>query len=241
MSKKSFPLVILLPPSEGKAEGGSAPKWKATSGDFGKALGKYRSQIATALEELGGGDAKLLGVGGKHLARAQEINTSIIGAPTMAAHERYTGVVWDHLSPSSMSAKVLARAAESIIVLSGLLGLVGFDDQITDYKLKIGASFAPIGKLSTWWRDPLSKALNARLARHHVIDLLPNEHRAAWSPTPDAYASLSSVTFVEKSGKVAGHDAKAAKGLLARHLLESTGSPLDALETWEHPRFTLTY
>jgi len=80
--------VILLPPSEGKAEGGSAPKWKATSGDFGKALGPYRSQIATALEELGGGDAKLLGVGGKHLARAQEINTSIIGAPTMAAHER---------------------------------------------------------------------------------------------------------------------------------------------------------
>ena len=190
--------MILLPPSEGKAEGGSAPKWKATSGDFGKAFGTYRSQIATALEELGGCDAKLLGVGGKHLARAQEINTSIIGAPTMAAHERYTGVVWDHLSPSTMSAKVHARATESIIVLSGLLGLVGFDDQIPDYKLKMGASFAPIGKLSTWWREPLSKALNARLAEHHVIDLLPNEHRAAWTPMPDAYASLSSVTFVEK-------------------------------------------
>ncbi len=241
MSRKSFPLVILLPPSEGKAEGGSAPKWKATSGDFGKALGTYRSRITAALDELDGGDAKLLGVGGKHLARAQEINTSIVGAPTMAAHERYTGVVWDHLSPSTMSVKVHARATESIIVLSGLLGLVGFDDQIPDYKLKIGASFAPIGKLSTWWREPLSKALNARLAGHHVIDLLPNEHRAAWTPTPDAYASLSSVTFVEKSGKVAGHDAKAAKGLLARHLLESTGSPIDALETWEHPRFTLTY
>jgi hypothetical protein len=140
-----------------------------------------------------------------------------------------------------MSAKVHARATESIIVLSGLLGLVGFDDQIPDYKLKMGASFAPIGKLSTWWREPLSKALNAQLAGHHVIDLLPNEHRLAWTPTPDAYASLSSVTFVEKSGKVAGHDAKAAKGLLARHLLESTGSPIDALETWEHPRFTLTY
>jgi cytoplasmic iron level regulating protein YaaA (DUF328/UPF0246 family) len=140
-----------------------------------------------------------------------------------------------------MSAKVHARAVESIIVLSGLLGLVGFDDQIPDYKLKMGASFAPIGKLSTWWREPLSKALNAQLAGHHVIDLLPNEHRAAWTPTPDAYASLSSVTFVEKSGKVAGHDAKAAKGLLARHLLESTGSPLDALASWEHPRFTLTY
>jgi cytoplasmic iron level regulating protein YaaA (DUF328/UPF0246 family) len=159
----------------------------------------------------------------------------------MAARERYTGVVWGHLSPTTMSAKVHARATESIIVLSGLLGLVGFDDQIPDYKLKMGASFAPIGKLSTWWREPLSKALNARLAGHHVIDLLPNEHRAAWTPMPDTYTSLSSVTFVEKSGKVAGHDAKAAKGLLARHLLESAGSPIDALETWEHPRFTLSY
>ncbi len=241
MIRKSFPLVILLPPSEGKAEGGSAPKWKATSGDFGKALGTYRSQIAIALEELGGGDAKLLGVGGKHLSRAQEINTSIIGAPTMAAHGRYTGVVWDHLSPSTMSAKVYTRGTESIIVLSGLLGLVGFNDQIPDYKLKMGASFAPIGKLSTWWREPLSKALNERLAGHHVIDLLPNEHRAAWTPTPDAYTSLSSVTFVEKSGKIAGHDAKAAKGLLARHLLEATGSPLDALASWQHLRFTLSY
>ena len=217
------------------------PRGPPHAGDFGKAFGTYRSQIATALEELGGGDAKLLGVGGKHLARAQEINTSIIGAPTMAAHERYTGVVWDHLSPTTMSAKVHARATESIIVLSGLLGLVGFDDQIPDYKLKMGASFAPIGKLSTWWREPLSKALNARLAGHHVIDLLPNEHRAAWTPTPDTYASLSSVTFVEKSGKVAGHDAKAAKGLLARYVLESHDAPINALETWEHPRFTLTY
>jgi cytoplasmic iron level regulating protein YaaA (DUF328/UPF0246 family) len=85
----------------------------------------------------------------------------------------------------------------------------------------------------------LSKALNARLAGHHVIDLLPNEHRAAWTPTPDAYASLRSVTFVEKSGKVAGHDAKAAKGLLARHLLESKSAPDDALRAWTHPRFRL--
>lgn len=241
MSKTSFSVAILLPPSEGKAEGGTKPTWKASTGTFGGKLGKFRSQIGTALEELEGGDAKLLGVGGKHLARAREINTLIIGAPTMAAHERYTGVVWDHLSPSTMSAKVHTRATESIIVLSGLLGLVGFDDQVPDYKLKMGASFAPIGKLSTWWREPLSKALNARLAGCHVIDLLPNEHRAAWTPTPDAYASLSSVTFVEKSGKVAGHDAKAAKGLLARHLLESNGSPIAALEAWQHPRFTLTY
>ncbi|CAB4574233.1 unannotated protein [freshwater metagenome] len=233
------PLAILLPPSEGKAAGGGKPGWRPGTGEFGRALTRQRAELLTVLESLGGGDAKLLGVGGRNLEEARRANLSLPGSPTMPAHQRYTGVVWDHLAPSTMTATVHARATESIIVLSGLLGLVAFEDPIPDYKLKIGASLPSIGKLATWWREPLSKALNARLAGRHVIDLLPNEHRAAWTPTPDAYAGLSTVAFVEKSGKVAGHDAKAAKGLLARHLLESTDAPADALRKWRHPRFKL--
>jgi len=233
------PLAILLPPSEGKANGGAKPGWRTGSGKFGRSLTRHRSELLAALESLGGGDAKLLGVGGRNLDEARRTNLSIAGAPVLPAHQRYTGVVWDHLAPSTMSTAVHRRASESILVISGLLGLVGFDDPIPDYKLKIGASFAPIGKLSTWWREPLSKTLNARLAGHHVIDLLPNEHRAAWTPAPESYASLRSVTFVEKSGKVAGHDAKAAKGSLARHLLETRAEPAAALRAWKHPRFRL--
>jgi hypothetical protein len=233
------PIAILLPPSEGKAGGGAKPGWRPSNGDFGRAFAKQRAELLAVLESLGGGDAKLLGVGGRNLEEAQRANLSLLGSPTLPAHQRYTGVVWDHLAPSTMTAAVRRRASESVLVISGLLGLVGFDDPVPDYKLKIGASLPTVGKLATWWREPLSKALNARLAGHHVIDLLPNEHRAAWTPTPDAYASLRSVTFVEKSGKVAGHDAKAAKGLLARHLLESKSAPDDALRAWTHPRFRL--
>jgi hypothetical protein len=51
------------------------------------------------------------------------------------------------------------------------------------------------------------------------------------------------VQFVERvgdrSGGVVGHDAKAAKGRLARHLLESQGDVLAALETWDDARFAL--
>jgi hypothetical protein len=36
-----------------------------------------------------------------------------------------------------------------------------------------------------------------------------------------------------------GHDAKAAKGLLARHLLETKGSVEGALAAWRHPQFEL--
>ena len=239
-SRRTSPLAILLPPSEGKAEGGRTPRWKAGSGTFGSALRRPRAEVVAALLAAKGGDAKLLGVSGQHLARAQESNRELDGAPTVPACERYTGVVWGHLSPDTLSAKARARAVDSVVVVSGLLGLVGFDDPVPDYRVKMGASLKPMGKLSTWWRDPLSTTLNDWADGRVVIDLLPNEHRAAWTPS-DSMREHVVVSFVEKSGKVAGHDAKAAKGLLARHLLEKPGDPMEALRSWTHPRFRLSY
>lgn len=239
-SRRAVPLAILLPPSEGKAEGGRTPRWKAGSGSFGPALRRPRAEVVAALTAAKGGDAKLLGVSGKHLARAQEANRELEGALTLPAFERYTGVVWGHLSPSTLSTAARARAKESVIVFSGLMGLVGFDDPVPDYRVKMGASLAPLGKLSTWWRNSLSETLNEWAEGRVVIDLLPNEHRAAWIPG-DGLREHVVVNFVEKSGKVAGHDAKAAKGLLARHLLESSRDPMTALSEWAHPRFHLTY
>ncbi|MGA0146135.1 MAG: YaaA family protein [Ilumatobacteraceae bacterium] len=239
-SRRTSPLAILLPPSEGKAEGGRTPRWKAGSGTFGSALRRPRAEVVAALLAAKGGDAKLLGVSGQHLARAQESNRELDGAPTVPACERYTGVVWGHLSPDTLSAKARTRAVESVVVVSGLLGLVGFDDPVPDYRVKMGASLKPMGKLSTWWRDPLSTTLNDWADGRVVIDLLPNEHRAAWTPG-DSMREHVVVSFVEKSGKVAGHDAKAAKGLLARHLLEKPGDPMEALRSWTHPRFRISY
>lgn len=240
VSRRNTPLAILLPPSEGKAEGGRTPRWKAGSGTFGTALRRPRAEVVAALAAAGGGDAKLLGVNGKHLDRAQSANCDLVGGLTLPACERYTGVVWGHLSPNTLSTAARRRAVDSMVVVSGLLGLVGFDDPVPDYRVKMGASLAPIGKLSTWWREPLSHTLNDWAEGRIVIDLLPNEHRAAWTPG-DGVRDHVVVTFVETSGKVAGHDAKAAKGLLARHLLECSGDPMTALRTWTHPRFRLTW
>ena len=234
-------MSILIPPSEGKAEGGHRPAWKPGAGRFGRALATHRSAVIRALADAGGGDAKLLGVSGSNLDRAREANTSIVGSPTLPARLRYTGVVWDHIAFDDLDVRARERASESIVVLSGLLGVVGVDDPVPDYKLKMGGSLPLIGRLSTFWREPLSAILNDHLEGSWVVDLLPIEHRAAWTPEPHRYAGLSTVAFVETSGKVAGHDAKAAKGELVRHLLESKRSPIAALSSWRHPRFTLDY
>ena len=124
----------------------------------------------------------------------------------------------------------------SVVVVSGLLGLATLDDPTPEYRLKMGASLAPLGKLSTWWRPAMSQALTAWGVRRFVVDLLPNEHRAACRT---AQLHGVAVTFVDRTGQIAGHDAKTAKGRLARHLLTSGGDPLDVLHAWDDPRFSL--
>ncbi len=223
--------MLLLPPSEGKAVGGSARRatWSPDSGSLGGRLAEQRLEVVEALAAAHGGDEKLLGVKGDHLLRAQSANSSLVGAPTLPAWQRYTGVVWDHLDPASLP----AAARRQILVVSGLLGLVRADDPVPDYRLKMGANLPPLGKLSTWWRDALTTELRRLARRRVVVDLLPQEHRAALDLSGLEGMSL---TLVDPSGKPGGHFAKAAKGELARTIL--TGG-ITALDTWHHSQFDL--
>jgi len=227
--------MLLLPPSEGKADGGNARRatWSPDSGSLGSRLAEHRLDVVEALAAAHGGDEKLLGVKGDHLLRAQSANSSLVGAPTLPAWQRYTGVVWDHLDPSSLE----AASRRQILVVSGLLGLVRADDPVPDYRLKMGANLPPLGKLSTWWREAVTAEI-ARAARNRVVvDLLPQEHRAAWDPSSSGRPiEAISVALVDPTGKPGGHFAKAAKGELARAILLDG---LDALDTWHHDRFHL--
>ena len=67
-----------------------------------------------------------------------------------------------------------------------------------------------------------------------IVDLLPKEHRAAW--TLDDRADVVSIEFVDPSGKPGGHFAKAAKGELARAILTDG---FVAVDRWRHDRFDL--
>jgi cytoplasmic iron level regulating protein YaaA (DUF328/UPF0246 family) len=223
--------MLLLPPSEGKAVGGDARRspWSPDSGSLGSRLADRRRDVVEALSALQGGDEKLLGVKGDHLLRARSANSSLVGATTLPAWQRYTGVVWDHLDAASLPAADRRR----IVVVSGLLGLVRGDDPVPDYRLKMGVNLSPLGKLSTWWRDALTVEIRRLARRRVVVDLLPQEHRAAVELSGLDGVSL---TLVDRSGKPGGHGAKAAKGELARAILDDG---IAALDTWEHPHYDL--
>ena len=235
MGSATVQLGVLLPPSEGKAIGGDGPIWSTELGRFAELHGR-RSTLVRRLARVRGGNEKLLGVGGNHLISARIANSSLTTAPSLPAWRRYTGVVWDGLDVASLPAADKRRAMSSVVVVSGLLGLVGLDDPLPEYRLKMGASLAPYGKLSTWWRPVLAAPLSEWAAQRFVVDLLPNEHRAACS---EADVCGVHITFVERHGKVAGHDAKLAKGRLARHLLTTREHPMDAVHSWSDARFEL--
>lgn len=231
--------LILLPPSEGKADGGDPrTSWKASSGVFGPSLGDFRAEICERLQQIKGGDGALLGVKGAHLERARAANSTLVGAPTMPAWQRYTGVVWDHLDLRSLTAAERKRAVSRLFVPSGLMGIVRADDPVPDYRLKMGARLAPFGTMTKWWRDDLTEAFAAVVKKQIVIDVLPNEHRAAFDFS--VLPTTQRVDLVSRTGGVVGgHNAKAAKGLLIRHLLTTKGSTIERMvSTFAHPEYT---
>lgn len=230
-------LALLLPPSEGKAAGGGDPPWTLDAGRFGPPLAARRAAIARALRVAKGGDQKLLGVGGDTLERARLANRALVGAPTMPAGERFTGVVWDHLDLASLTPAAHARAAEAIVVVSGVAGLVALDDPVPDHRLKLSVTLGRVGNVARYWRGPLSAVLNDHLEGRFVVDLLPAEHAAAWVPDPTRY-DLVRVRLVDRDGRSAGHAAKAAKGRLARALVQAR-NPSRALAAWTDDEFTL--
>ena len=71
-----------------------------------------------------------------------------------------------------------------MVVVSAVTGLSAWADPVPDFRLKLSASLRPMGNLATFWRASLSATLNDLAAGHTVVDLLPNEHRAAWVPDP---------------------------------------------------------
>lgn len=217
--------VILLPPSEGKAGGGTGPPVEWSGGAFG-ALGGARLQVRDAVRRALRSRAvreKVLGVRGDHLQRALDEWRDLDDAPTLPAAQRYAGVVWGGLDLPSLTPAARRRAMSRIVVPSGLWGLVAAGDSIPAYRLKMGARVGRLGLLSSWWRPAVSEALATRARRGTVIDLLPQEHAAAIDPTVLRAGALVRVEIVEDGPagrRSVGHAGKQVKGRLARAIVE---------------------
>ena len=239
--------LILLPPSEGKASGGDGSPLDFGSLSFGP-LNPTRLRMAKALVQLSQrprSSKKLLGVKGPALEKAMDDNASLEMAPTLPGIERYTGVMYDAIDNQSLDGGARETFGSTVIIMSGLFGMVRPFDMIPAYKLKMGARLLRNKTCAAVWKPLISKSL-ANVAQNGVIwDLLPNEHAAAWDPSTVPYKTRFTVKFVERASsgqlKTVTHLSKLLKGALVRHLVSNSAeagtaeSALQLAAGFSHP------
>jgi len=218
--------LILLPPSEGKASGGNGDPLNLGSLSF-NSLDPTRARMVKALGQLSQrprSSKKLLGVKGPALEKAMAENASLEVAPTLPAIERYTGVMYDAIDYRSLDGGARAVFSQSVVIMSGLFGMLRPSDKIPSYKLKMGAKLLRRGTCAAIWKPLISKSLADNDGAIGVIwDLLPNEHSAAWDPAKVPHEARFTVKFVERAArgqlKTVTHLSKLLKGALVRHIV----------------------
>ncbi|MFF3945064.1 peroxide stress protein YaaA [Streptomyces sp. NPDC001902] len=227
-------MLVLLPPSEGKATDGTGP-----AVDLGSlSLPGLTTARATVLDELvglcaGGDEDKAADVLGLSPGLRGEIarNAGLREARTRPAGEIYTGVLYDALGLDTLDAAARRRAARSLLVFSGLWGAVGVRDAIPAYRCSMGVKLPALGSLATYWRTHLAEALpDAAEAAGGglLLDLRSSAYGAAWKPAPrSALAGRTATVRVvqAETRKVVSHFNKATKGRIVRALLESGARP----------------
>nr|WP_260408173.1 peroxide stress protein YaaA [Planomonospora venezuelensis] len=208
--------MILLPPSEGKAGAGDGPALDLSALSFPSLP---RQAVLDALIALCAGPRArdVLGLSDGLLGEIGK-NRELRTAPTLTAAELYTGVLYDNLGLGSLPPEASARAERSLLIFSGLWGLIRTTDRIPPYRLSMGVNLPPLGGLGAFWRRSITPLLDAEPGL--VVDLRSSTYATAWRPGGRAVT-----VRVLKDGKVVSHMAKATRGVIARSLLTGDADP----------------
>lgn len=142
-------------------------------------------------------------------------NASLLSAPTMAAVDRYTGVLFDALGAASMDAVSRRWLHDHVWIHSAPFGPIAALDAIPTYRLAAGTSLPGIAPLRRHWAHATSEAI-AQDAPSLVLDLR-SEAYVALGPVPAAVSSQY-VRVVTDEGRALNHFNKKAKGELVRAL-----------------------
>ncbi|WP_415950659.1 peroxide stress protein YaaA [Streptomyces sp. KLOTTS4A1] len=227
-------MLVLLPPSEGKADSGRGAPLKPESLSL-PGLAEARAALLDELVELCVTDEdrarEVLGLS-EGLRGEIAKNTELRTAGARPAGDIYTGVLYDALGLASLDAAAKRRAAKSLLVFSGLWGAVRINDRIPSYRCSMGVKLPGLGALGAYWRGPMAEALPEAAGDGLVLDLRSSAYASAWKPKGEVAERTATVRVlhsqlvdgVEKRS-VVSHFNKATKGRLVRDLLLAGAKP----------------
>ncbi|MCZ0208975.1 peroxide stress protein YaaA [Streptomyces sp. UMAF16] len=224
-------MLVLLPPSEGKANSGDGAPLELGSLSL-PGLTAAREAVLGELVELCSGDPEkareVLGLS-EGLRGEVAKNAGLRTAGARPAGEIYTGVLYDALGLATLDADARRRAADSLLVFSGLWGAVRVTDRIPSYRCSMGVKLPGLGALSGHWRAPMAEVLPAAAGQGLVLDLRSSAYATAWKPKGEVAGRTATVRVLHApTRKVVSHFNKATKGRIVRGLLTSGAAP-------EHP------
>ncbi|MFI1052227.1 peroxide stress protein YaaA [Streptomyces griseoruber] len=215
-------MLVLLPPSEGKAASGRGAPLKLESLAL-PGLTAARAAVLGELAELCASDEEkareVLGLS-EGLRGEVAKNAELHTAGARPAGEIYTGVLYDALDLASLDAAAKRRAARSLLVFSGLWGAVQVTDRIPSYRCSMGVRLPGLGALGTHWRAPMAAVLPEAAGDGLVLDLRSAAYGAAWKPKGEVAGRTATVRVLHApTRKVVSHFNKATKGRIVRSLL----------------------
>ncbi|MGP4049297.1 peroxide stress protein YaaA [Streptomyces sp. 2A115] len=229
-------MLVLLPPSEGKAPSGRGAPLKPESLSLA-GLAEARQAVLDELVELCAADEEkareVLGLS-EGLRGEVAKNTELWTAGARPAGQIYTGVLYDALDLASLDAAAKRRAARSLLVFSGLWGAVRVTDRIPSYRCSMGVRLPGLGSLGGHWRTPMAAVLPEVAGDGLVLDLRSSSYAAAWKPKGEVAGRTVSVRVLHApTRKVVSHFNKATKGRIVRSLMESGAVPSGPAELVE--------
>lgn len=223
-------MLILLPPSEGKWAPARGKPLDLESLSFPE-LADTRRRVLDALVDLCrrdlDGAMSTLGLS-PGLAAEVPRNAELEAAPTAAAGRVYTGVLYEALGLSTLSAAAKRRASSRVLVASALFGLVRPTDRIPAYRLSGDVTLPGLGTVAGQWRAALPAVLGPAAGRGLVVDLRSGTYAAFWRPSGAEARRVATARVLHEVGgrrSVVSHFNKATKGRLVRALLEDGSTP----------------
>ena len=219
-------MKFLIPPSEGKSKVSSQDiLFSDTNFKFEKPV----NQVVRLLSLIGDEDlSSVYGTSEEKAMIFHRQNQDIFNSKCAYAIERYTGVVYEHLSWGTLNKKSQEFLDNYIYIFSGLFGMVTPKTLIPDYKLKMN-----VLSLQYHWSPIISEELQKEDV---VIDLLPQVHRKAYNKSDNVI--MIDFQVIKKGKKsAAGHFGKAVKGQLIRYIAENKITSTDDFGGFEYSGF----